>query len=61
MTTNDDEYRTKLLEAVRSVQAEQEAREMTDEQLLEVICSGLGLPAGTTFTDEQLEMIAKHR
>ena len=61
MTTNNEEYRTQLIEAARRIRAKQEAKEMTDGQLMEVICSGLGLPAGTSFTDEQLEMIAKHR
>jgi hypothetical protein len=61
MTSNNEEYRAQLIEAVRSVQAKHEVKEMTDQQLREVICSGLGLPLGTTFTDEQLEMIAKHR
>jgi hypothetical protein len=56
--------REKLIEAVREIRrkaAAEEAQQMTDHQLLEALCSELGLPAGTTFTDEQLEMIAKHR
>jgi len=61
MTTNNDEYRTKLIEAVRGIQAKQEVKEMTYQQLEAAICSHLGLPPGTTFSDEQLEMIAKHR
>ncbi len=61
MTTHDDEYRTKLLEAARQIQAKEEAREMTDQQLEAVLCSHLGLPPGTAFTDEQLQMIIEHR
>jgi hypothetical protein len=34
---------------------------MSDDQLRDVICSNLGLPAGTLFTDEQLEMISNTR
>jgi hypothetical protein len=61
LTTHHDEYRSKLIEAVRRTQAQQEARELTDQQLEAIICSQLGLPPGATFTDEQLEMVAKHR
>jgi hypothetical protein len=61
MTTNDDEYRTRLIEEVRRIQAQQEVKEMSDQQLEAGISSSLGLPAGTTFTEEQLEMIIKHR
>jgi hypothetical protein len=68
MTTDNDEYRSQLLRAVGRIQAterqkasQEAAREMTDEQLMEVITTGLGLPAGTPFTDEQLDMIASHR
>jgi hypothetical protein len=57
----NDEYRTRLIETVRSMRAQQQAEEMTDDELSDVICTSLGLPAGTTFTDEQLLMIAEHR
>jgi hypothetical protein len=60
MSVHDEEYRIRLLEAVRHINAQQEALEMTDQQLEASICSQLGLPLGTTFTDEQLQMIAKH-
>lgn len=60
MTTRNDEYRTQLLERVRRIQDQQEARGMTDDQLVDAICAGLDLPPSTIFTDEQLEMIAKH-
>jgi len=57
MAEHEDDYRARLLEAVRRARVQQEMREMTDEQLNAVICSSLGLPLGTTFTDEQLRMI----
>jgi hypothetical protein len=63
MATNDDEYRTKLIQAVDRAQR-QEARQrfeaMSDEELNAFICTSLGLPAGTQFTDEQLEMMIEH-
>jgi hypothetical protein len=61
MTTHDDEYRTRLIEEVRRIRAREAAREMPDERLMGVITTELGLPAGTPFTDEQLEMIANYR
>jgi hypothetical protein len=64
MTTDNDEYRSQLLKAVERIQAterQKAAREMTDEQLMEVITTGLGLPSGTPFTDEQLAMIVNFR
>jgi len=60
MPEHEDDYRARLLEAVRHAQAQHEVREMTDEQLNAAICSGLGLPLGTVFTEEQLEMIANY-
>jgi hypothetical protein len=54
------DYRARLIEAVQHSQTQQEAREMTDEQLNDIICTSLGLPAGTQFTDEQLGMIADY-
>jgi hypothetical protein len=63
MATNDDEYRTKLIQAVDRAQR-QEARQrfeaMGDEELNAWICTSLGLPAGTQFTDEQLEMMLQY-
>jgi hypothetical protein len=63
MATNDDEYRSKLIEAVDRVQR-QEARQrfeaMPDEELSAWICTSLGLPAGTQFSDENLEMLLEH-
>jgi len=61
MPQHEDDYRARLLEAVRHTQAQHEVREMTDEQLNAVICTNLGLPPGTAFTSEQLEMIASYR
>lgn len=61
MTTHVDEYRARLIEEVRRLQAQEEVRQMTDAKLLQVICFQLGLPAGTPFTDEQLEMIANFK
>jgi hypothetical protein len=61
---HNDEYRAQLIKAVEVIRAKaatEEARRMSDDQLTEVICSNLGLPTQTLFTDEQLEMIAKHR
>ena len=55
-----DDYRARLIEAVQHSQMQQEVREMTDEQLNDIICNDLGVPAGTQFTDEQLEMIADY-
>jgi hypothetical protein len=34
---------------------------MSDREILDAMCAGLGLPAWTEFTDEQLEMIANHQ
>jgi hypothetical protein len=51
------DYRARLIEAVQRSES-QRFHEMTDAQLEAFIASGLGLPLGTTFTDEQLEMIA---
>jgi hypothetical protein len=60
MATNDDEYRNRLIQAVDRAQRE-EARQrferMGYEELSAWICTSLGLPAGTQFTDEQLEMM----
>jgi hypothetical protein len=53
-------YRAQLIEAVERSRVQQKIKEMTDEELIATICTGLGLPPGTTFTDEQLQMIAKH-
>jgi len=53
-----DEYRARLIEGVRRLQAQEAARKMSDTQLMAVITSDLGLPTGTPFTDEQLKMIA---
>ena len=55
-----DDYRARLIEAVQQSQTQQEVREMTDEQLNDIICSGLGLPKGTEFSDDQLRMIADY-
>ena len=52
-----DEYRAQLLKAVSDLGA-MEARQLSEERLGEIICLHLGLPVGTQFTDEQLEMIA---
>jgi hypothetical protein len=64
MTTDNEKYRAQLLEAaeeIRASEVREEALQMTDEQLMEVITTSLGLPAGTPFTDEQLEIIANYR
>jgi hypothetical protein len=58
-----NDMRSKLIEAVDRVQR-QEARQrfeaMPDEDMSAWICTSLGLPAGTRFTDEQLEMLLEH-
>jgi hypothetical protein len=63
MATNDDEYRTRLIQAVDLAQR-QEARQrfdrMSDEELNAWICTSLGLPAGTQLSDENLEMLLEH-
>lgn len=51
-----DNYRTQLLKAVSDLGA-MEARQLSEERLIELICLQLGLPIGTQFTDEQLKMI----
>lgn len=51
----------KAVELVRAREARERVKEMTDEQLEDEIASGLGLPTGTKFTDEQLKMIMKHQ
>lgn len=56
-----NEYRAQLIEAVERSRVQKKLREMTDEELIAAICTNLGLPPGTTFTHEQLEMIVKHR
>jgi hypothetical protein len=64
MTTDNETYRSQLLRAAERIQAterQEEARQMTDEHLMGVITTDLGLPAGTPFADEQLEMIAKYQ
>lgn len=53
-----DDERGKLIKAVRNLQGQEEARQMPEAQLLQMLCSWLGLPRGTTFSEEQLEMIA---
>ena len=53
-----DNYRAQLLKAVSDLGA-QEARQLSEERLTELVCLHLGLPAGTQFTDEQLEMIVE--
>jgi hypothetical protein len=53
-----DEYRARLIEQVRRLQAQEAAREMSDAELMGVITTDLGLPAGTPFSDEQIELIA---
>ena len=64
----NDEYRTRLLAEAEAIQrrerqraADEAALQMSDPELMEVICSGLGLPIGTQFTDEQLQMILDHQ
>jgi hypothetical protein len=52
-----DEYRAQLLAAARDLGA-MEARQLSEDRLRELICLYLGLPLGTQFTDEQLEMLA---
>jgi hypothetical protein len=55
-----DTYREQLLASVQDMQREQftrQLRTMTDEELNNAICDGLGLPRCTQFTDEQLEML----
>lgn len=47
------------LEIVRTREARERVKEMTDEHLEAVITAELGLPLGTNFTDEQLQMIAR--
>jgi hypothetical protein len=57
MTDTNDEYRSRLIEAVQSTQVRQPACEMTDAQIEARICDSLGLPRGTVLTDSQLEML----
>lgn len=55
-----DTYREQLLASVQDMEREhfsRQLRTMTDEELNNEICDGLGLPRGTQFTDEQLEML----
>ena len=55
-----DDERQALIEAVREIQHQatrQAAAQMSNEQLMAVIITELGLPAGTQLTDEQLEMV----
>jgi hypothetical protein len=57
------DMRSKLIEAVDRVQRQQARQRfevMGDAELNAWICSSLGLPAGTQFTDEQLEMLLEH-
>ena len=56
-----DEYRARLIEEVRRMQAREQCKQMSDEMLSLVITTDLGLPAGTPFTTEQLLMIAEYR
>ncbi len=51
-----DEYRAQLLKAVSDLGA-QEARQLPEARLRELLCLGLGLPIRTQLTDEQLKMI----
>ena len=49
----------KAVELVREREALERLQEMTDEQIEDWIAASLGLPAGTKFTDEQLEMMLR--
>jgi hypothetical protein len=68
MTTNSDEYRAQLIAAAerilateRQKAAQETVKQMSDEQLMAVITTDLGLPAGTPLSDEQILMIANHK
>jgi hypothetical protein len=55
--------REKLIQAVERVQrlqAQQRFEQMSDSEQNAWICRILGLPAGTQFTDEQLEMMLQY-
>jgi hypothetical protein len=57
------DMRSKLIEAVDRVQrqqARQRFERMGDDELSAWICRSLGLPAGTQFSDENLEMLLEH-
>jgi hypothetical protein len=62
---SDDTYRDQLLASVEEMQSEQrrqQIRQMSLEQLNNAICNSLGVPRGTQFSDEQLEiLIESHR
>lgn len=51
-----DKHRERLLKAAAEIRAE-EARSMSDDQLMDVIRQRYGMPAGTQLTDEQLKRI----
>jgi hypothetical protein len=53
--------REKLIEAAERAYWRERAKDMSDSELMEAICSGLGVPAGTQFTEGQLRIIADHR
>ena len=55
-----DTYREQLLEAVQNLERErfrQEVRRMSNEDLENAVCDIAGVPRGTQFSDEQLEML----
>jgi hypothetical protein len=55
-----DTYRAELIKAVRDMRREQvrqEVSNMSNEEVNNVICDSLGVPRGTQFTVEQLEML----
>jgi hypothetical protein len=57
------DMRSKLIEAVdrlRLQEARQRFEVMSDAEQNAWICNSLGLPAGTQFTDEQLEMMLQY-
>jgi hypothetical protein len=60
MTDTTDAYRASLLQSVQMAQTQQRLREMSDDELQELIAQGLGLPAGTRFTDAQIDMLIEH-
>jgi len=49
--------REQLIEAAERAYYREQCRQMSREQLNEIICTSVGVPIGTPFTREQLKMI----
>ena len=56
-----NDHRERLIEAAERAYWRERVKEMSDAELEAHLCSSLGLPPGTTFTDDQLEMIQQYR